>query len=273
MIGGALGIGFHSYHLLIEALSGTVSTLPPGYLHDILWQISSVGYHVPSVGHAHTHIDVLDPNAAWFAAISVLSKEWLYRVTKKVADEEHSPVLYANAVHHRSDAYSSFVALFAILGSSIFPTIPLDPLGGTLTIRHDNHATTNWFDCTVGLLVSFVILQQGVTLFRGAFAELMDAGISTRGQEKLMRALYPVLAHPATRDDVAGGPRVLAIRELRAKRAGSLIYVDLTVDVPNTMTVLATTELESKMNRLLKDARKEVSEVRVKFHPVEDSQP
>lgn len=134
LIGGALGIGFHSYHLLMEALSGTLSTLPPGQLHDILQHVASVGHHVPSVGHAHTHVDVLDPNAAWFAAVSVLAKEWLYRITKKVADEEHSPVLYANAVHHRSDAYSSVVALFAILGSSIFPALPLDPLGGTSAI-------------------------------------------------------------------------------------------------------------------------------------------
>ena len=76
------------------------------------------------------HVHSVDPNAAWFAAISVLSKEWLYRITKVVADEEKSPVLLANAVHHRSDAYSSLVALVAILGTWFFPSIPLDPIGG-----------------------------------------------------------------------------------------------------------------------------------------------
>lgn len=106
---------------------------------------------MPEIGHSHGHMEALDPNAAWFAAIGVLSKEWLYRwvlfpgwgfsqwgavadslnrITKKVADEEHSPVLLANAVHHRSDAYSSVVALVAILGTWIFPHIPLDPIGG-----------------------------------------------------------------------------------------------------------------------------------------------
>jgi divalent metal cation (Fe/Co/Zn/Cd) transporter len=79
------------------------------------------------MGHEH---DVLDPNAAWFAAIGVLAKEWLYRITKKVADEENSPVLLANAIHHRSDVYSSAVALFAILGTWWFPALPLDPIGG-----------------------------------------------------------------------------------------------------------------------------------------------
>ncbi|KIJ67917.1 hypothetical protein HYDPIDRAFT_107454 [Hydnomerulius pinastri MD-312] len=256
LIGGALGIGFHSYHLLIEALSSTVSTLPPGQLHDLLQQVASVGHHVPVVGHAHTHTDVLDPNAAWFAAISVLLKEWLYRITKKVADEERSPVLYANAVHHRSDAYSSVVALFAILGSWIFPALPLDPIGG--------------------LLVSVVILRQGLALFGGAFGELTDAGVSRSSHEKLLRALDPLLSHRvlAEHSTLNGSssqhPRLLAIRQLRAKRSGSLITVDLTADVPSTMTVLATSELEDKITHLLKEARKEVSEVSVKFHPVED---
>ena len=78
----------------------------------------------------HTHMHTVDPNAAWFAAVSVLIKEWLYRITKNVADVERSPVLLANAIHHRSDAYSSIVALFAILGTSLFPALPLDPIGG-----------------------------------------------------------------------------------------------------------------------------------------------
>lgn len=39
-------------------------------------------------------------------------------------------MLFANAYHHRSDAYSSVVAFIAILGSGLFPTLPLDPIGG-----------------------------------------------------------------------------------------------------------------------------------------------
>lgn len=124
--------------------------------------------------------------------------------------------------------------------------------------------------------MSFVILAQGVELFGGAFAELTDAGISTNSRDKLLRALDPLLQRGATNGDASAvleseRPRVLAIRELRAKRAGSLMIVDLTVDVSRTMTVQATSELEAKITQLLRDARREVSEVRVKFHPVEDS--
>ncbi|KAG1734726.1 cation efflux family-domain-containing protein [Suillus paluster] len=257
LIGGALGIGFHSYHLLVEALATTVSNVPPGQLHDLLQQVTSVAHNVPAIGHSHGHTSVLDPNAAWFAAVGVVAKEWLYRVTKKVADEEHSPVLYANAIHHRSDAYSSVVALFAIIGSWLFPALPLDPIGG--------------------LLVSFVILKQGLDLFGGAFAELTDAGISANSQRKLLRALDPLLSSPSPPSTSSSGnglhatTELLAVRHLRAKRAGSLIYVDLTADVPSNMSVLATSQLEVKILRTLQEARKEISEVRVKFHPIEDA--
>ena len=140
LIGGAFGIGFHSFGLLAHHLADTTASLPPGAAQQILQSITDAAQSVSGtfhgLGHAHgSHAHehghgVLDPNAAWFAALSVVAKEWLYRVTKKVADNERSSVLLANAVHHRSDAYTSAVALVAILGTWWFPALPLDPLGG-----------------------------------------------------------------------------------------------------------------------------------------------
>ncbi|ORY96453.1 cation efflux family-domain-containing protein [Syncephalastrum racemosum] len=96
LVAGAVGIGLHSLHLLVQ----------------------------PSMAAS-----ILDPKAAWFAFASVVVKEWLYRATLKIGQTERSSVLIANAWHHRSDALSSGVALVAILGSYAgFPI--LDPLGG-----------------------------------------------------------------------------------------------------------------------------------------------
>lgn len=247
LIAGALGIAFHSYHLLAQALATSVSTLPPGPLHDLLSQVASVAQHAPSIGHSHSHAgSVLDPNAAWFAAISILSKEWLYRITKKVADEEHSPVLYANAIHHRSDAYSSVVALVAIIGSWLLPALPLDPIGG--------------------MIVSAVILQQGYALLKDAFAELTDAGVSRSTRDSFLHALNPLLSKSV--ESSIGAPCILAI-DLRAKRVGSLIFVDVTADVPSTLTVLDTCRLEEQITHRLGEVRREVSDVRVRFCPVD----
>jgi divalent metal cation (Fe/Co/Zn/Cd) transporter len=140
LTGGALGIGFHSYNLLIDALTPTISTMPPGIFRTSskplrTFPYPKLGMSTPTPPLDTTKGSVLDPNAAWFAALGVLSKEWLYRITKKVADEERSSVLLANAIHHRSDAYSSLVALVAILGNWYFPALPLDPIGGTCPYR------------------------------------------------------------------------------------------------------------------------------------------
>ena len=51
-----------------------------------------------------------------FVAIaSIIVKELLYRVTKTVAISSHSPALYANAWHHRSDAFSSVVVVIGFV--------------------------------------------------------------------------------------------------------------------------------------------------------------
>ncbi|KAG8722186.1 hypothetical protein FRC08_005935 [Ceratobasidium sp. 394] len=159
LVGGAAAIGLHSYTMLLDALSPTVATISPGPAHDVLQALvgtkQSVGEVLSHVhDHSHGHIEepgVLDPNAAWFALASVIIKEWMYRATKNVADDMKSPVLLANAYHHRSDAYSSFVTLLAILGTWAWPAAPLDPLGG--------------------MLVSLLILQQGASLTWGAFGD------------------------------------------------------------------------------------------------------
>jgi len=199
---------------------------------------------VPSIGHDHVHS--VDPNAAWFAAVSVLVKEWLYRITKTVADDEKSPVLLANAIHHRSDAYSSLVAFFAILGTWYFPAFPLDPIGG--------------------LVVSVVILRQGIQLLLGAWGDLTDAGVPSRTRRSLENLLRPLLSKSSTSVDTAS---ILSISNFRARRAGSLIFVDLTANVCATATVAETSMLEDKIIWTLKNARKEVTEVRVKFQPIE----
>jgi divalent metal cation (Fe/Co/Zn/Cd) transporter len=131
LIGGALGIGFHSYYLLIEALYPAIQSLPTGPLQEVLQTAAqTTGAIASHAAHSHGHEHTLDPNAAWFAAVSVVAKEYLYRITKKVADDENSGVLKANAIHHRSDAWSSLVAFVAILGSWAIPGLPLDPIGG-----------------------------------------------------------------------------------------------------------------------------------------------
>ncbi len=47
----------------------------------------------------------------WIAALSVVFKEVLYQMTRTVAKRTHSTATYANAWHHRSDAFSSVAVI------------------------------------------------------------------------------------------------------------------------------------------------------------------
>ena len=58
------------------------------------------------------------------AIVSIASKEWVFRITRKVADEVQSSALEANAWHHRSDAMSSIGTAIGI-GGAVLVYAPL----------------------------------------------------------------------------------------------------------------------------------------------------
>lgn len=80
-------------------------------------------------------------------------------------------MLIANAWHHRSDAYSSAVALVAIVGS--YAGMPvLDPLGG--------------------IVVSGMLVKSSVGILRSSIKELVDQGISAEELNKITSAIGQV---------------------------------------------------------------------------------
>eukprot|EP00984_Skeletonema_dohrnii_P034056 scaffold32889_cov44-Skeletonema_dohrnii-CCMP3373.AAC.1 len=65
--------------------------------------------------------------------MSIVSKEWLYRITRRVGEKLNSQVVIANAWHHRSDAYSSVLALISIgLAMAVPGFLAADPAAGML---------------------------------------------------------------------------------------------------------------------------------------------
>ena len=119
-----------------------------------------------------------------------------------------------------------------------------------------------------------LIVQQGWGITMTSFKQLTDAGVSAETKSSLLLALQPLLPSASrTLPQEAAAPRaeqlLLAVEDLRATRAGSLMFVDLTAKVPQSLNVSDTSALEDRISRTLKAAKKEVSEVRVRFEPVE----
>jgi len=124
-----------------------------------------------------------------------------------------------------------------------------------------------FFYVSTGLVVSLVILKQGFNLLKSAWGDLTDAGISRRKQEALKRTLTPLI-----RTGVLDETRnLIRVDDLRARRAGSMLFVDLTAKVNANLSVVQTRELEQQITKTMQQAKREVAEVRVRFEPVFES--
>lgn len=250
LVAGAVGIGFHSYGLLLEALQPTLQHAPAALqaLGSFTGSIASAGglfhdhahHHTSDVAGAHAHGGgVLDPNAMWFALLSIVVKEWLYRATLKIAREENSSVLEANALHHRSDSLSSAVTFLAIGGSWLgFPV--LDPLGG--------------------LLVAGLIGKQGADLLIGALGELSDRGVDPSILQTFDSAIATVQKqHP----DLLKG-----WKDLRAVKSGVSTFADVTLQMPKDTTLHEAGKVEEAVKTAIFASIKGVKEVRVRLDTV-----
>ena len=104
------------------------------------------------------------------SVISILIKEYQYRITIKVANKINSPALKADAWHHRSDALSS-IAAFIGIGGAIIGFKILDPLasivvalfvskvGADILLKSANEVANALAEHTAGSIQNFAVLM------------------------------------------------------------------------------------------------------------------
>ena len=63
----------------------------------------------------------------------------------------------------------------------------------------------------------------------------------------------------------------LHVRNLRARRAGSQLFVNLTAGVPGDLTAIQLDQLETRIVAVLKAERKDVKEVHVRYEVISES--
>ena len=167
-------------------------------------------------------VDVPRWPALVMAAMSIVSKEWLYRITRRVGEELNSQVVIANAWHHRSDAYSSVLALVSIaLAMSVPSFLAADPFAG--------------------MLVAAMIAMTGAEIMGESVKQLTDAVTD----EELVKNVEIVSSEDA---DVRNVTRV------RARQVGSRALVDVDVDVPLELSASAHRAIEERIRvRVMSD--------------------
>ncbi|CAH0477610.1 unnamed protein product [Peronospora belbahrii] len=217
LVGGSFGIIAHSLDslmVLIEPFSTSMGNTTP--LAEQI-ETESVKNMVKSV-HNHAHEIVMHPAALGIAALSVVAKEALFRTTISIGQRLHSSVLIANAWHHRSDAVTSMVAMSGIgLSLAGFP----------------------FFDPLAGIALGGIILKMGAEMGWNSTKELCDAKLSDTIIKRLESAVDGVIA--------SSDGKVLGVRQLRSRKVGRHIHVDLTLVVDNASALDRAVEWKQKV--------------------------
>lgn len=130
------------------------------------------------------------------AVVSILSKEWLYRFTAAKGREVNSQAVVANAWHHRSDAISSAGTLVGVAGAMF--------LGDSWRI----------LDPVAAIVVSLFIIKSGYDIMKPSVNELLESSLP-EAQETEIRQL------------VLGVPGIISVHNLRTRRIGNGIAVDM----------------------------------------------
>ncbi len=149
------------------------------------------------------------------ALFTLAAKEGLFRYMLAVAERVRSSMLVANAWHARSDAASSLVVAAGI-GGSLLGWPMLDPVAALV----------------VGLLVG----KMGWEFLWNALHDLTDRAAS----EEETRAIE---------QEILATPGVLGIHDLRTRRTGDMILVDVHLDVDGSLSVRQGHEIAEEVHR------------------------
>ncbi len=156
------------------------------------------------------------------AVVSIVGKELLYRYTVRVGRRIDSPSVVANAWHHRSDALSSLGTLVGI-GCAYF-------LGERWRIA----------DPIAALVVALFIFKIAFDLIRSGLDELMERSLPAETEAEILRI---ITADPAIREP----------HNLRTRRIGASIAIEVHVRVDGEMTVRHSHELTVDIERRLRE--------------------
>jgi cation diffusion facilitator family transporter len=165
------------------------------------------------------------------AFLSIVSKEWLFRITRTVGEELNSQVVIANAWHHRSDAYSSILAMGSIGLAMSIPGMA-------------------FADAAAGLLVAGMICMTGAEIMGEAVKQLTDAN----DKEIVERVKTLILG---SSDDVVD------VKRVRARWMGSTAIVDVSITTSDNMSASANRAVEEKIRYKILDEESGVIDAEV----------
>jgi cation diffusion facilitator family transporter len=169
------------------------------------------------------------------ALLSIVVKEVLYRWTATVGKKTRSSALIANAWHHRTDALSSI------------------PVAAAVAVAQFNHSLAI-VDRLGAMVVAVFILHASFRIIHPALDKLVDTGAPEAQCRTLERLAL----------DVEG---VRAAHALRTRYVGSVLAVDLHVEVDGNLSVAEGFTIARQVKSGLLKHGPDVADVVVQIEP------
>jgi len=191
------------------------------------------GTHPYGHGRAESISAIVVSLIILLAVLTIVVKECLYRFSQRVGARLESPAVLAIAKDHRKDALTSVATLVGVVGA-YFGIGIMDPLAAALTS-----------------IFIFVIAYQ---TFQGAAHDLMDG----RPPEKLIGEIR------ALAEQYEG---VEHVHDIRARRSGQFLIVDLKLDMDPDMTVRKSHHISTQVKKGIFRMFPNVGEVMIHINP------
>lgn len=179
--------------------------------------------------------------ALWAAVVSILSKELLYRYTIIQGKALNSPMMIANAWHHRSDAFSSIGSLLGIAGA-IF-------LGDKFVI----------LDPITGCVISVFIFVMAVKMSVPAIKELLDVSLPDDIEAKIEETAKSI-------------PGVIDLHELKTRREGPGIVMEGHLVLDSEISLKQAHDISKKVEEALRKEFGSETQISLHLEPEDDSE-
>lgn len=218
--------GHGRYDTMSTTIVGIALVVAGGY---IVWDAGQSIYR-----HEHSNPGIV---VLIVALIAIASKEWLYRITRRVSIQVNSAALKANAWHHRSDALSSVAVL-------------LGAFTGLLGWGHGDQAAA--------IAVGFMVGAVGLGAMWNSFVEFTEGPISPSERSLIETAIRQV-------------PGVKSWHRMRTRVVGREAFMDIHVLVDPTLSVVEGHEVCTAVEEAIEGAMQRPINVTVHCEPEEET--
>jgi cation diffusion facilitator family transporter len=196
---------------------GRAETFSAGLVALILIVVGGAMIYYATMAIARDKITTPRLGVLIAAMFSIAAKEWLYRVTKKAAIRSNSPALYANAWHHRSDAFTSVAVVIGFISLEF-------------GFGHGDQIAA----VAVGLMIIFV----GVRVIGDCMRELTQSAIDTDTIEHIKQIIN-------------SDSSIRQWHKLRTRTVGREVFLDLHILVEPELNIAAAHEIAESLENAL----------------------